>query len=201
MMIPAGGTASLQTYSLTGAQTATLTSAVFDAYEGAPACAGNIVLTNPNVTGSKPATLTVNAATTPGFCHFTVTGTDNNGVTQTQGGWIVVGNPAASLTITGGNNQIGMHATTLPVALAVNLAPGSSGGTNPASGASIFFSTNAGTISNGTTSGSKVIATTNASGVASVTLTLPSAAQTVTVTAEGPYGLGHPMATFTETSQ
>jgi hypothetical protein len=50
---------------------------------------------------------------------------------------------------------------------------GSSGGTNPASGASIFFSANAGTISNGTTSGSKVIATTNASGIASVTLTLP----------------------------
>jgi hypothetical protein len=47
----------------------------------------------------------------------------------------------------------------------------------------------------------KVIATTDASGVASVTLTLPSGAQTVTVTAEGPYGLGHPIVTFTETSQ
>jgi hypothetical protein len=89
----------------------------------------------------------------------------------------------------------------LPVALAVNLAPGSSGGANPASGASILFSTNAGTLSNGTTSGSKVIATTNSSGVASVTLTLASGAQTVTVTAEGPYGLGHPIAKFTETSQ
>jgi len=94
-----------------------------------------------------------------------------------------------------------MHGTTLPVALAVSLAPGSSGGANPASGASILFNTNAGTLSNGTTSGPKVIATTNASGVASVTLTLPSAAQPVTVTAEGPYGLGHPIATFTETSQ
>ena len=49
--------------------------------------------------------------------------------------------------------------------------------------------------------GSKVIAITNGSGVASVTLTLPSAAQTVTVTAEGPYGLGHPIATFTDVSQ
>jgi hypothetical protein len=94
-----------------------------------------------------------------------------------------------------------MHGTTLPVALSVNLAPGSSGGANPASGASILFSTNTGTVSNGTTSGTKVIATTNASGAASVKLTLPSAARTVTVTAEGPYGLGHPIVAFTETSQ
>lgn len=139
------------------------------------------------------------AGNTPGFCHVTVTGNDSS--TSTQGGWIVVGNPAASLTITGGNNQTAMHGTTLPVALAVNLAPGSSGGANPAGGASILFSTNAGTISNGATSGSKVIATSDSSGVASVTLTLPPAAQTVTVTAEGPYGLGHPIVTFTETSQ
>jgi hypothetical protein len=47
-----------------------------------------------------------------------------------------------------------------------------------------------------------VIAVTNSSGVASVTLTLPSTTGTVTVTAEGPYGLGHPVVTpsFTETS-
>jgi hypothetical protein len=36
--------------------------------------------------------------------------------------------------------------------------------------------------------------------VASVTLTLGSAG-TVNVTAEGQYGLGHPVASFTETSQ
>jgi hypothetical protein len=46
-----------------------------------------------------------------------------------------------------------------------------------------------------------MIAPTNSSGVAGVTLTLPSAPGTVTVTAEGPYGLGHPVATFTETAQ
>jgi hypothetical protein len=183
MMVPAGGTV---TWNFTGGS---LTSAVFDAYEGIPACAGTIALTGNNQ-------ITVNAGSSPGFCHFTL----SNG-SGTQGGWIIVGNPAASLTVAGGNNQIGMHGTTLPVALSVNLAPGSSGGASPASGASIFFSTNAGTISNGTTSGPKVIATTNASGVASVTLTLPSAARTVTITAEGPYGLGHPTATFTETSQ
>jgi hypothetical protein len=200
IMVPAGGTVTLHPNIITGTANVTLSSAVFDAYEGAGACAGSIALTNPTITPSQPAQLTVNAGNTPGFCHFTVTGTDS-GATQTEGGWIVVGNPAASLPITGGNNQTGAHGTTLPVTLAVNLAPGSSGGANPSSGASILFSTNAGTLSNGTTSGSKVIATTNASGVASVTLTLPSGAQTVTVTAEAPYGLGHPIAKFTETSQ
>jgi glycosyl hydrolase family 44 len=199
IMIPAGGTATLHPNTI-GTAIITLSSAVFDAYEGAPACAGTIALTNPAITNTQPAQLTVNAGSTPGFCHFTVTGTDSGG-TQTEGGWIVVGNPAASLAITGGNNQTGMHGTALPVGLAVNLAPGSSGGASPASGASILFSTNAGTLSNGTTTGSKVIATTNSSGVASVTLTLPSGAQTVMVTAEGPYGLGHPTAQFTETSQ
>jgi hypothetical protein len=80
------------------------------------------------------------------------------------------------------------------------LSAGQSGGS--ASGASILFTASAGSLSNGTTSGSKVIAVTNSAGVASVTLTLPSTAQVVTVTAEGPYGLGHPLAaSFTETSQ
>jgi hypothetical protein len=46
-----------------------------------------------------------------------------------------------------------------------------------------------------------VIAVTNSSGIASVTLMLPGSARTVHVTAEGPYGLGHPIATFTETAQ
>jgi len=197
IMVPAGGTVTLQA---TSNGNVTLTSAVFDAFEGAAACTGSIALTNPTITSSQPAQITVTAGNTPGFCHFTVTGTDSSG-SSPEGGWILVGNPAASLTITGGNNQTGMHGTLLPIALAVNLAPGSSGGANPASGASILFSTNAGTVSNGTSSGSKVIATSDGSGVASVTLTLPSAAQTVTVTAEGPYGLGHPIVTFTETSQ
>jgi hypothetical protein len=81
----------------------------------------------------------------------------------------------------------------------VTLTPGTSGGGN--SGASILFTTSAGSLSNGITSGPKVIAVTNSSGVASDTLTLPSTAEGVTVTAEAPYGLGHPVATFTETSQ
>jgi len=202
--VPADGTATLQatgrSLGRTNQFSVTLNSAVFDAFEGVPACGGNIVLTNPAIAYNQPATLTVTAANTPGFCHFTVTGNDGV-VTQTQGGWIVVGNPAASLTIAGGNNQTAMHNTVLPVPLSVSLAPGSSGGSNPSSGASIFFTTSAGTLSNGTASGSKIIATTNGSGVASVTLTLPSNAQTVTVSAEGPYGLGHPTVTFSEIAQ
>jgi hypothetical protein len=49
--------------------------------------------------------------------------------------------------------------------------------------------------------GTKVIALTNSSGVASVKLTLPGSAGQVTVTAEGPFGLGHPVVTpFNETA-
>jgi len=185
MMVPAGGTV---TWNFSGGS---LTSVAFDAYQGVPACAGNIAVTGTNQ-------ITVNAGSTPGFCHFTMIGSNSSG---TQGGWIIVGNPAASLTIASGNKQTGMRGTTLPIALSVTLAPGNSGGTNPASGASILFSTNAGTLSNGTSSGSKVIAITNTSGATSVALTLPPSAQAVTVSAEGPYGLGHPAVTFIETAQ
>jgi hypothetical protein len=205
IMIPAGGSAVLYP-KVTGSKTgignaqATLSAAVFDAYEGVPACGGSLTITNPVLNYTQDATITVNAGNVPGFCHFTVTGNDGS-ATQTEGGWIIVGNPAASLTIAGGNNQTGTHSTALPVPLSVNLVPGSSGGTNPASGASVLFSASAGTLANSTSSGPKVIATTNASGVASVTLTLPATAQSVTVTVEGPYDLGHPVATFAETAQ
>jgi hypothetical protein len=45
------------------------------------------------------------------------------------------------------------------------------------------------------------IVTTNSSGVAAVTLSLPANSATVHVTADGPFGLGHPKVTFTETAQ
>jgi len=45
-----------------------------------------------------------------------------------------------------------------------------------------------------------VIAQTNSSGVASVTLTLPSSAGTVTVTAQDQFALGGTSVTFTETA-
>jgi hypothetical protein len=150
------------------------------------------------ITPTTDGQISVDAGSTPAFCHYTVTGSDGT-VTQTQGGWIVVGKPAATLAKSGGDAQAGTHGTTLPTALKVTLTPAQSGGTN--TGASIFFTASAGTLSNGSGSGAKVIAVTNSSGVASVTLTLPSTAEGVTVTAEGPYGLGHPEVTFNETSQ
>ena len=196
LMIPASGTATLNPAIGSGSASVTLSSAVFDAYEGASACSGSLTLTNSTITASQPATITVNAGSTPGFCHFTVTGSDGT-VTQTQGGWIVVGNPPATLTQSG-NNQSGSAGAALSQPLTVTLTPGQSGGS--AGGAGILFTTSAGTLSNGTTSGTSVIATTNSSGTASVTLTLPPAKESVTVTAQDQFALGGASVSFKETS-
>jgi hypothetical protein len=196
-MVAAGGTVTLQPKITSGTTNVTMESAAFDSFEGSAACGGTISPTTATITPTLPGAITVTAGGTPGFCHFSVTGSDGT-VTQTQGGWIVVGNPAATFSTTTGGGQAGTHGTVLQTPLTVTLSPGSSGGTN--TGASVLFSTDSGTLSNGTTSGPKVVAVTNSSGVASVTLTLGAAGQ-VQVTAEGPYGLGHPVANFTETSQ
>lgn len=133
--------------------------------------------------------ITVTAGSTPGFYHYTVPGTDTTGVAQTQSGWILVGNPSASLVKTG-DNQKGAAGTHLT--LSVTLKPGQSGGT--AAGGTIFFTTTAGSLSSRTV-------TTDSTGRASVVLTLPSSAGAVQVKAEGQYALGHPVANFTETAQ
>ncbi|HME34326.1 MAG TPA: glycoside hydrolase family 44 protein [Candidatus Sulfotelmatobacter sp.] len=200
VMVPANGTVTLQPKITSGNANVTLSSAAFDSFEGATTCTGGTITpTTSTITPTTPGEITVNAGSTPGFCHFTVTGSDS-GAMQTEGGWIVVGKPAATLAKSGGDGQTGSKGTALPTPLTVTLSPGQSQGTN--TGASILFTASAGSLSSGTTSGSQVIAVTNSSGVASVTLTLPSTAQTVTVTAEGPYGLGHPVApSFTETAQ
>jgi len=197
LMVPASGTATLHPTIRSGSATVTVHSAVFDAFEGAPACSGSLVLSNSTVTAAAPGAITVNAGSTPGFCHYTVTGTDGT-ATQTQGGWIIVGHPAATLS-SSGNNQSGTAGTVLPQALTVTLSPGQSGGS--ASGAGIFFTTSAGTLTYGTTTGTRVLATTNASGVASVTLKLPATKGAVTVTARDPFGLGGASVTFTETAK
>jgi hypothetical protein len=196
LMIPASGTAILHPAISSGSAAVTLSSAVFDAYEGAAACSGSLTLTNSTITAAQSGSITVNAGSTPGFCHFTVTGSDGT-ATQTQGGWIVVGNPPATLAQSG-NNQSGSAGTALQQPLTVTLTPGQSGGS--VSGAGILFTTSAGTLSNSTTSGSSVIATTNASGIASVTLTLPSSKGAVTVTAQDQFALGGASVTFTETA-
>jgi len=196
-MVAAGGTVTLQPKITSGTTNVTMESAAFDSFEGSAACGGTISLPTATITPTLPGAIAVSAGGTPGFCHFSVTGSDGT-VTQTQGGWIVVGNPAATFSTTTGGGQTGTHGTMLPTPLTVTLSPGASGGTN--TGASVLFSTDSGTLSNGITSGPKVIAITNSSGVASVTLTLGAAGQ-VQVTAEGQYGLGHPTTNFTETSQ
>lgn len=203
IMVPANGTASLHPQLVAGTATVTLNTAVFDGSGGAAACnSGSLSLTNPTVASGTPGDIAVNAPASSGFCHFSVTASDGT----TKGGWIVVGKPAATLAKTGGDNQTGTHGTTLPTNLSVTLTAGSSGGS--AAGASVLFTTSAGSLSNVQVgsekvfTGTKVIAVTNGSGVASVTLTLPGAAGPVTVHAEGPYGLGHPVvpSDFNETA-
>jgi len=198
LMIPASGTGILNPKIMSGTANVTLSSAVFDAFEGATACNGTLTLTNPTITPTTPATITVNPGSTQGFCHYTVTANDGTS-TQTEGGWIVVGKPAGTLAPTGGNSQSGSAGTVLSQALAITLTP-PAGTTFTANGASVLFTTSAGTLSNGTTTGTSVIATTNSSGVASVTLNLPSTAGTVTVTAKDQFALGGATVTFTETA-
>jgi hypothetical protein len=93
-----------------------------------------------------------------------------------------------ALTVTAGNNQTGMVSTTLPTALTIVASSNGS----PVSGVSVTFSDGGA----GGTFGTPV-ATTNSSGIASTTYTLPAAVQTVTITTTSS---GYTSATFTETS-
>jgi len=196
LMVPASGTGILQPAITSGTAPVTLTSAVFDAFEGASACSGTLTLTNATITPTRPATITVNPGSTVGFCHYTVTGSD--GISpQTQGGWIVVGQPAGKLASQSGNSQTGSIGTALAQPLTVTLTP-AAGTTFTTNGAGVLFTTSAGTLSNGTTSGTSVIAQTNSSGSASVTLTLPSTKGTVTVIAKDQVAFGGASVTFTE---
>jgi hypothetical protein len=196
LMVPASGTGILSPKLTSGTNPVTLKTAVFDAFEGAAACNGSLALTQSAIRPTQPGTITVNPGATPGFCHYTVTATDGT-ATQTQGGWIVVGNPAGTLA-KGGDQQTGSVGTALANPLTVTFAPGGSG--LQAANAEILFSTSAGTLSNGVSSGTKVIATTNASGVASVALTLPNTAGPVTVTAQSQFAAGGQAVAFTATA-
>jgi hypothetical protein len=149
-----------------------------------------VMVTQGTITPTQNGAIMATAGDKPGFYHYTVPSTDNSGVSQVQGGYIVVGNPPASLSQQG-NGQSGAPGTTL--SLSVTLNPGKSGGTS-GTGADILFTADSGTLS------SRLV-TTDSSGNAAVVLTLPGQAGTVHVTAEGPFGLGHPVVTFTETVQ
>ena len=181
-MVAAGGQVVLHPKITSGSGTVTL---------GTPQSDSGITLTiaQPTLRSGKNGSITVTAGAIPGFYHFTVPSTDSAGVAQQQGGWIVVGNPAASFTKTG-DNQKGLAGSKLN--LSVTLNAGQSGGSP--GGGTVFFSTTAGSLS------SRIIAT-DSSGKAAVVLTLPSAPGTVHVTAEGQFALGHPVVTFTETAQ
>ncbi len=148
-----------------------------------------VAVSQPTLSKGHNGKVTVTAGSTPGFYHYSVPSTDSNGVAQQQGGYILVGNPAASFTMTG-NKQTGAPGS--PLTLSVTLNPGQSGGS--AAGGTVFFTTSAGTLS------SRIVDT-DSTGKASVVLTLPSTAETVHVTAEGQYALGHPAVTFTETAK
>ncbi len=182
VMIPANGSFTLQPKLVSTTGTVTLSSPQSDS-------GITVTLSQGQLTTTQTGSVTVTAGSAPGFYHYTIDGTDGAGVTQTQGGWIVVGNPAATFTKTG-DNQTGGVGTQLMLTAAI--VPGSSGGTK--TGASVYFTADSGSLS-------APIVVTDSSGKATVTLTLPAAAGTVHVTAQGPYGLGHPTATFTETAQ
>jgi len=182
VMVPAGGTFTLQPTVTSASGTVALGTPTFDT-------GITVAVTQGSVSTSTKGAVTVTAGNTSGFYHYVLPGTDNAGVTQNEGGWIVVGKPAATLTKSG-DGQTGTHGTTLN--LSVTLVPGASGGTD--TGGSVLFTTDTGSLS------SRIVAT-NSSGVAAVVLTLPATAGIVHVTAEGPVGLGHPVASFTETSQ
>jgi hypothetical protein len=213
LQVPANGSATIapETYSAPGVSV-TLTAAQFDQGSTCAQNGGSLSITTAQFTWDAPGAITVTPGSAPGFCHFTVTGQDTSGVTTTQGGWIVVGNPAATLA----NSTSSASGTPgASVTLSVTLTPGSaissptctsaaSCGPTYAAGASILFTVDAGSLSGGVypaTAGLQQIATADSNGVASVQLTLPATAgSAVHVTAEGPYALGHPVLTFTETA-
>jgi hypothetical protein len=194
IMVAAGGTVTLTPKLVSGTSTVTLSAPTFDSG------ISSVTIATPQVTSSQDGSVVITAGNTPGFYRFTITGTDASGVAQKEGGWIVVGNPPATLTKQGGDAQSGAAGTTLPVSLTVTFSPGQSGGSS-ASNAPILLTTDSGSLSANGTSGSIIIVPTDNSGTAAVTLTLPSSPGTVHVSAEGPYGLGHPAVTFTETAQ
>jgi hypothetical protein len=181
-MVPARGRTTLDPKIVSGSGTVTL---------GTPQSDSGItlVVTQPNITPSQEGSITVRAGSAPGFYHFIVPSTDNAGVAQSQSGWIVVGNPPATFTKTG-DHQKGAPGSKLN--LSVVLQAGKSGGN--AGGGTVLFTTDAGTLSNR-------IVVTDSSGNAPVVLTLPPQSGTVHITAEGQFGLGHPVAKFTETAQ
>jgi len=207
--VPANGSVTLAPQIVSGSGSVALATAQFDSGSACATNGGSMSITKPQLPGS----IAVSPGSASGFCHFTVTSQDSAGVTQTQGGWIVVGNPAATLanstTANSGapGGQVNLSVTLTPGAAISSPTCTSAAACVPAyaAGSSVLFTVDAGSLSGGVypaTSGLRQIAKANPYGVASVQLTLPTTAGTVVhVTAEGPYGLGHPAIQFTESVQ
>jgi hypothetical protein len=148
-----------------------------------------VKLTQPKLAVGSDALVTLTAPSKPGLYPFSITGVDSSNVTQSQQGWLLVGNPAATLTKTG-DNQSAPRGKTLT--LTANFVPGSSGATP--GNVTILFTASAGKLS------SRIVRT-GSSGAAEVTLTLPDTPGKVTVTAQEPIPWGGEKVTFTETAQ
>jgi hypothetical protein len=177
----------------------TLTSAVFDAFEGASACLGSLTLTDATITPPSRPSITVNPGSIPGFCHYTVTGNDGTSPRRPRADGSSSANPPAFRRR--GNNQTGMRRNGSVEAAEPSRSILASPAEPPRpAGASVLFTTSQARSPMARPAEASVIATTNASGVASVTLTLPSSKGTVTVTAQDQFALGGASVTFTETA-
>ncbi len=214
VQVPANGSVTLAPQIVSGSGSAALATAQFDSGSTCAQNGGSMSITRAQLTSIPLArgAIAVSPGSSPGFCHFTVTGQDSAGVTQTQGGWIVAGNPAATLA-NGTSSASGAPGS--QVTLSVTLTPGAaisspvcssaaSCGPAYAAGASVLFTVDAGALSGGVYPAApslRQVAKAGANGVASVQLTLPATAGPVHVTAEGPYALGHPAIQFAETVQ
>jgi hypothetical protein len=185
LLAPTSGTVTISPKLTSGTGTVKLTSAT-----GTGGL--TLALTDKLITEKSDAKIAIKTPSTPGLYSFTVTGEDSGGTSQTQQGWVLATVPAGTLTKTGDKQTAKPGAT---ITLTATYTPGAAASTGAtAGGVDILFSTNAGTLS-------QRIVRTASNGEATVELTLPSTASTVTVTAVGPVFWGTPTATFTETVQ
>ena len=88
IMVPAGGSVTLQPKITSGTANLALGSATSDS-------GITVSVTQPSVRTTENGAVTVTAGSAAGFYHYTVAGADS-GASQTQSGWIVVGKPAAT---------------------------------------------------------------------------------------------------------
>jgi hypothetical protein len=136
------------------------------------------------ITGSNGKASSTYTPATAGILTITATSAGYTSGTFTE----TINGTTKSLAVNAGNNQSGQVSTKLPTALAV-LATSNG---NPVSGLSVTFSDGG----KGGTFGTPT-AITGSNGIASSTYTLPSTAETITITASA---TGYTSATFTETS-